>query len=128
MRKASLFYQLLVFFPALLFFPLGKVAAQNRPGDHASEADKLRRPLIEVLIELNKTRGVYFLFSQQSLGKTPVNSPAAAVTLPVEKILVMVLKNTGLYFKKVDDRTFVILGRKHVDNPAGFDTAAGREF
>ena len=74
-----------------------------------------RRPLLDVLIELNKAKGVYFLFSQQPLGKVLVNPPALSSDLPVEKILSQVLRNTGLVFKKVDDRTFVILNRK---NPA----------
>jgi TonB-linked SusC/RagA family outer membrane protein len=71
-----------------------------------------KRPLLDVLIELNKEKGVYFLFSQQPLGKALVNPPALPSDLPVEKILYQVLKNTGLVFKKVDDRTFVILNRK----------------
>src|SRR5580692_1549620 len=71
-----------------------------------------KRPLLDVLIELNKAKGVYFLFSQQPLGKVLVNSPSLLSDLPVEKILSQVLKNTGLIFKKVDERTFVILNRK----------------
>src|ERR1700737_2668013 len=105
MRKTSFFCRLLVFFPALLF-PFGKVAAQAPPVNPPVALEKDRRPLIDVLIELNKVRGVYFLFSQQPLGKVPVNVPVFTPNIPVEKILSQVLKNTGLYFKKVDDRTF----------------------
>ncbi len=67
------------------------------------------------MIELNKAKGVYFLFSQQPLGKVLVNPPVLPSDLPVEKILSQVLRNTGLVFKKVDERTFVILNRR---NPA----------
>jgi TonB-linked SusC/RagA family outer membrane protein len=83
------------------------------------------RPLLEVLIELNKSKGVYFLFSQQPLGKVLVQSPALSPNLPVEKILNQMLKNTGLYFKKVDDRTFVILSKRPYDRNAGYDPSAG---
>ncbi|HMI63824.1 MAG TPA: STN domain-containing protein, partial [Puia sp.] len=68
-----------------------------------------QRPLIDVLVELNKVRGVYFLFSRQPLGKRTVNPPLLTTGLSTEKVLSQILKNTGLYYKKVDDRTFVIL-------------------
>lgn len=71
-----------------------------------------RKPLMEVLIELNHTKGVYFLFSQQQIGQLPVNPPALSSNATVEKLLTQVLRNTGLIFKKVDERTFVILNRK----------------
>lgn len=127
MRKTSFYCLLLVFFPAI-FFPVGKVVAQASPVTLPVAAENDHRPLIDVLIELNKVRGVYFLFSQQPLGKVPVNAPVFTPNVPVEKILSQVLKNTGLYFKKVDDRTFVILGRKKSGFPVSFDTAGGQEF
>ena len=71
-----------------------------------------RRPLMEVLIELNHARGVYFLFSQQQIGKMLVNPPVLSSNASVEKLLTQVLRNTGLIYKKVDERTFVILNRK----------------
>ncbi len=74
-----------------------------------------KRPLLDVLIELNRTKGVYFLFSQQTLGKVMVNSPVMQPDLTIEKILDQVLRNSGLNFKKVDESTFVILAKR---NPA----------
>lgn len=71
-----------------------------------------RKPLMEVLIELNHAKGVYFLFSQQQIGKMLVNPPVLSSNASVEKLLTQVLRNTGLIYKKVDDRTFVILNRK----------------
>lgn len=127
MRKTSFYCRLLVFF-LVIFFPVGKVVAQTPPVNSPVAQENGRRPLIDVLIELNKVRGVYFLFSQQPLGKVPVNAPVFTPNVPVEKILGQVLKNTGLYFKKVDDRTFVILGRKKSGYPVSFDTAGGQEF
>jgi len=71
-----------------------------------------RKPLMDILIELNHTKGVYFLFSQQQIGKMLVNPPVLSSNASVEKLLTQVLRNTGLVFKKVDERTFVILNRK----------------
>jgi TonB-linked SusC/RagA family outer membrane protein len=84
-----------------------KNAATNYQGDTNIEKQRL----FTVLKELNKTRGVYFLFSEQSLGSQLVN-PVPDKTLSIDKILEGVLKNTGLKFKKVNDKTFVILTEK----------------
>ena len=81
--------------------------------------DPLRKPLMEVLIELNHAKGVYFLFSQQQIGRTLVNPPALTSNAGIEKLLTQVLRNTGLVYKKIDDRTFVILRRKGEDTVIG---------
>jgi len=78
-----------------------------------------QKPLLEVLVELNKTKGVYFLFSQQQLGKTLVNVPVLSSNASIERMLTQVLRNTGLSFKKIDDRTFVILSKKRIDRDNG---------
>ena len=80
---------------------------QNQPAAN-------KNTLFNVLKDLNKQKGVYFLFSDNSLGSRPVN----AVTnhnVDIEKILDQVLKNTGLKYKKVSDNAFVILLAK--ENP-----------
>jgi len=77
-----------------------------------SSASNGRKPLMEVLIELNHAKGVYFLFSQQQIGKMLVNPPVLSSNSGVEKLLTQVLRNTGLIYKKVDERTFVILNRR----------------
>jgi len=86
----------------------GLKGIQQTGGDNKTEESAPKEALFKVLKELNRTRGVYFLFSEQSLGSRQVN------TLPnsqdnIEKILGEVLKNTGLKFKKVNEKTFVIL-------------------
>lgn len=60
-----------------------------------------------VLTELNKVRGIYFLLPDQSVANRLVNyvSPDKG---NVEKILTQVLFNTGLQYRKVNDKTFVI--------------------
>ena len=140
MRRSSLFSYLLVFFlnaslrswsqvgpPAPVSpartAPSGAVSPAGSPKD--TIAPSTLRPLLDVLIDLNKSKGVYFLFSQQPLGKVLVHPPVLSPNMPVEKILNQVLKNSGLYYKKVDDRTFVILSRKPYSNNAGYDPAAG---
>lgn len=74
--------------------------------------EEVRKPLMELLIELNRIKGVYFLFSQQQIGQMPVHAPVISATVSVEKILSQVLRGTGLVFKKVDERTYVILNRR----------------
>jgi len=107
MRKSGLYgYYLLVFF---------SLNATTKVLPQSTDTTGERKPLLEVLIDLNKSKGVYFLFSQQPLGKVLVEPPVLSANMPVEKILSQILKNTGLYFKKVDDRTFVILSKRLPD-------------
>ena len=88
-----------------------------------------KQSLISVLKELNRTKGIYFLFSEQSLGARMVNVVAdtAATT---EKILDAILKDTGLKFKKVNEKTFVILPEKEKagldDTPVGISAGTVR--
>ena len=82
-----------------------KIAAEN-----AAQKQKL----FAVLKELNEAKGVYFLFSEQSLGDKMVNPMESSSS--VEKMLMQILKNTGLTFKKVNDKTFVILSSKEQKN------------
>ncbi|WEK33714.1 MAG: SusC/RagA family TonB-linked outer membrane protein [Candidatus Pseudobacter hemicellulosilyticus] len=87
--------------------------------DHSSQQDTIRRStetgnkptLFKVLKELNKTKGVFFLYADQSLGDKLVN-PVRKEQVAIEKILQQVLENTGLSFRKVNEKTFVILAAK----------------
>src|SRR5579872_1875313 len=92
----------------LIGVSLHPVSAQSVPASPGPP----RKPLMEVLLELNRARGVYFLFSQQRIGGILVTPPDLSSNASVEKLLAQTLHNTGLVFKKVDDRTFVILTRK----------------
>ncbi|HEX9512689.1 MAG TPA: SusC/RagA family TonB-linked outer membrane protein [Puia sp.] len=120
---------MLAFFLSAELFCVAPAHGQTlpSPADKKIPADttNARRPLLEVLIELNRTKGVYFLFSQQPLGKVLVNNPVLSQNATIEKILGQVLKNTGLHFKKVDERTFVILSRKAPDRNSKYDPYAG---
>ncbi|MDF2193385.1 SusC/RagA family TonB-linked outer membrane protein [Paraflavitalea sp. CAU 1676] len=89
-------------------------AEPNRKPEDSSS----KQPLFKVLKELNKTKGVYFLFSDESLGEKLVN-PAKKDHADVEKILNQILENTGLRYKKVNDKTFVILPSKETAKTDG---------
>jgi TonB-linked SusC/RagA family outer membrane protein len=73
-----------------------------------------KHTLFNVLKDLNKQKGVYFLFSDPSLGAKPVNA-VIDMQAAIDKILDQVLRNTGLKYKKVSDNTFVILNAR--ENP-----------
>ena len=64
--------------------------------------------LMDALKELNKIKGVYFLFSDQSIGHQQVNT-VTNYKKDIEKILDDILKGSGLTYKKVSDNTYVIL-------------------
>src|SRR5437773_12086355 len=72
------------------------------------QKDSEKQTLFNVLKEMNKTKGVYFLFSEKDMATIRVN-PVKDQQASVEKILEDILNNTGLKYKKVSENTFVIL-------------------
>ncbi len=70
-----------------------------------------KQTLYVVLTELNRVKGVYFLFSQESMGNILVKANKDFES-GTEKILDEVLKNTGLKHKKIAENTFVIVSGK----------------
>ena len=78
----------------------------NNQSNFSSGQDK--QTLLSVLKELNKTKGVYFLFSEESIGNKLV-IPIKNSDDNVEKILDDLLENTGLSYKKVGGNTYVII-------------------
>lgn len=90
-----------------------------------------KQTLFKVLKDLNKTKGVSFLYSDQSLGEKLVN-PVKKDNADIEKILGQVLENTGLKYKKVSEKTFVILADKETSKadykpvPVSFDAQGGQ--
>jgi len=69
-----------------------------------------KQNLFSVLKDLNKTRGIYFLFSDSSIANKQVAVPD--MNGFVDDILNEVLKNTGLKYKKISKNTFVITSDK----------------
>jgi TonB-linked SusC/RagA family outer membrane protein len=67
-----------------------------------------KQSLLSVLKELNKTKGVYFLFSEESIGAKMV-TPVKDQNGDIEKILKELLEDTGLTYKRVNNNTYVII-------------------
>ncbi|HVG42041.1 MAG TPA: hypothetical protein VM888_10565, partial [Chitinophagaceae bacterium] len=57
-----------------------------------------KKLLFSVLKELNKAKGIYFLFSEKNVGAKMVND-VKNIQGETEKILTDILRNTGLKFK-----------------------------
>jgi len=86
--------------------------ASNRNGSgkrhYSAPQQEKKQVLMDALRELNKTKGVYFLYSDQAIGSQQVNV-VTDYKKDIEKILTEILKNTGLTFKKISENTYVIL-------------------
>jgi TonB-linked SusC/RagA family outer membrane protein len=98
---------LLVCTPSYAQHPYAPASAKHAPVNLV--------PLLQVLKDLNRTRGVYFLYTAKSVGETLVNDTYAP-TAEVEDILNFILKGTHLHYRKVNALTFVIL---EGDEPSG---------
>jgi iron complex outermembrane receptor protein len=83
------------------------ISGQSAP---ATDTTVAKQSLFSVLKQLNETRGIFFLFSKKSFGElmvTPVNDKNRTV----EQILEEMLQYTLVQFKKINDKTFVIVAR-----------------
>lgn len=65
-----------------------------------------KQNLFTVLKDLNKSKGVYFFFSDSSIANKQVSAPD--MKADIDDILIELLKNTGLKYKKISKNTFVI--------------------
>jgi TonB-linked SusC/RagA family outer membrane protein len=122
--KSKTLLQLMVI-AALLCTSAGWASAQNSytfvpqkvkhrsSDDGYPQTDTKSDKLVNVLKDLNKTKGVYFMFSSH-LGEKVVNK-VNNLSENVEALLEKILKNTGLTYKKVNANTFVILSLKERD-------------
>lgn len=80
------------------------------------DAKNEKTQLVTELKKLNKDKGVYFMFSNQSLNNKIVNK-VDDMKGNIETILDKILLNTGLSYKKINDNTYVIISSKESDNP-----------
>lgn len=86
---------------------------QNHRGDFSTQN---KQTLLSVLKELNKIKGVYFLYSEENIGNKMV-PPVKNTNENVEKILDNLLEGTGLTYKKVSANTYVIIQSGEKFNP-----------
>jgi TonB-linked SusC/RagA family outer membrane protein len=100
-----------------------KFSALNKEEGNERLENVQKQKLFTVLKQLNESKGIYFLFSEQSLADKMVN-PVETSGDDIEKILTQVLKNTGLKFKKVNDKTFVILSKDNSSKKEALDAKA----
>ena len=78
-----------------------RLADKRKGAGHSPEDTNIeKQTLFSVLKDLNKTKGIYFLFSEQSLGTTMVNV-VADKSQEIEKILevVVLLFKPARYFE-----------------------------
>ncbi len=66
-----------------------------------------KKSLFSILNELNKEKGIYFMYSDSLISEKQVNIPVNKET-SIENILTQILKNTGLKFRKLSSNTFII--------------------
>jgi len=100
-------------------------AKRNSFASHREDTND-RKPLFTVLKELNKKKGIYFLYSNESITNKLVN-PVKNENDGVERILDQVLDNTGLKYKKVSDNTFVILNAEEKNKSVDELTMQGKD-
>src|SRR5688572_19368604 len=81
----------------------------------AKDTTIARQPLFSILKQLNQSKGIFFLFSEKSFGEVLVK-PVSNSDRPVVQILEELLHSTGLKYKKVNDKTFVILAATPPEN------------
>ena len=86
----------------------------TRPSLHAgvltpaTDTTIASQPLFSILKQLNQSKGIYFLFSDKAFGEILVK-PVVIKNQSTEQLLEELLQQTGLKFKKINDRTFVII-------------------
>ncbi len=119
MRNSRLFLERVVFLFPLFVCSIVVSAAQNEGANqnifHYAVSNQVvtknqKQNLFSVLKDLNKSRGVYFLFSDSSIANKQVSVPD--MNGFIEEILSELLKNTGLKYKKISRNTFVITSDK----------------
>ena len=118
MRIIPRFSKLSVYLTALFCYSVSSLYAQDHYAYAASrvyqEKNRTAPPqdekksLLVVLKDLNKQKGIYFLFSDESIGSKMV-VPVKDVKDDIEKILHQLLDNSGLTFKKISPNTYVII-------------------
>ncbi|MBA4167081.1 MAG: TonB-dependent receptor plug domain-containing protein, partial [Chitinophagaceae bacterium] len=82
----------------------------------SSTAQKDKLTLQSVLQDLNRIKGVFFLYTQECIGNKMVN-PVEDLKEDIETILDNILANSGLKYKKIKSNTFVIIAEDEKLHP-----------
>jgi TonB-linked SusC/RagA family outer membrane protein len=85
-----------------------EVAAVTPTEKKQTKRSRHEIPLLQALKELNRKRGVYFLYTDKTIGETMVPD-IAHPKAELEIILSELLAGSTLHFTKINDKTFVIL-------------------
>ena len=120
MRNSKLLLgRLILMFP---LFMIGTILVSTAQSEGANQSifryavnnqiiiNNQKQNLFSVLKDLNKTRGIFFLFSDSSIANKQVAVPD--MNGFIEDILSVLLKDTGLKYKKISKNTFVIISDK----------------
>ncbi|HUP10853.1 MAG TPA: TonB-dependent receptor plug domain-containing protein, partial [Niastella sp.] len=83
----------------------------------AKDTTIARQPLLSVLKQLNQSKGIYFLFSNKSFGEVLVKPVSNNNNRPVEQILEELLQPAALSYRKINDKTFVIIAAPNIPAP-----------
>lgn len=94
-----------------------QVNSHNIPGSQQVEKTHSKSKLFSELKELSKAKGVYFLYSNKAIGNKMVNH-VNDMSLKVESLLDEILSHAGLAYKKISDKTYVIVVAKNTGEPA----------
>lgn len=99
-------------------------ASNSKLGRHsgASAVQGQTQTLLSVLKQLNRQKGIYFLCSDESIGKQLV-LPVKNADQKIESILNQVLAETDLGYKKVSSNTYVIISAGKKLRPRDIKTA-----
>jgi TonB-linked SusC/RagA family outer membrane protein len=135
MRIPKLTKTLLCIVFALLWADTNICVAQQQPSGNilnkktTTATPSNEKKLVNILRELNRVKGVYFMFSDAALGDIMVQQPGDFLA-STEQILEAILKNTGLAYKKINEQTFVILAAQakssaNLSSLPGLQTIAG---
>ncbi len=127
MRSLKIKRLLLFVISFFLFSGISKAYAQNNAitfnSDHrdkmtaysVNDQKSEKAQLINELKKLNKEKGVYFMFSSETLNNKIVNK-VGDMKQDLEKIMDKMLLNSGLVYKKINDKTYVIISSKENEN------------
>lgn len=90
--------------------PAQTFARAERTVQHSEYAPLTHRSLREVLKQVKSEYGVHILFENRTVDHLSVPAGSIRMTAPVEVVLENLLRPFGLTFRKIKDRSYIIVG------------------